>query len=163
MVGTRRVVRASGGAVAAIALAMALGGCASGSPRVKVVGAGVREVGEAGTVLGFLLECENPGEDALPLRTADYTVWLDGRRVFEGQRRAQATLRRFGTQEIVLPAAVAHAGGELAGTHEYRIEGTLTYLAPGALAQVLFDADLVKPSRSFAGEGTLEVGAPAGK
>lgn len=143
--------------VGVVALLSALSGCASGGPRVKVVGAGVRESSEAGMVLGFLLECENPGEDPLPLRTASYTVWLDGRRVFEGQRRAQATLRRYGTQEIVLPAAMAHAGGPRAGAHEYRIEGTLTYLAPGALAQVLFDAEIVRPSRGFSGEGTLEI------
>lgn len=138
--------------------ALPLGACSSTfDPRVRLVGVEMREKTAEGVVLAITLEADNETDQALPLRELTYSVYLDGERVFTGERSAEATIRRFGTQRVILPAAFAPKV-PLKGTMRCRVEGDLTYLVPGALAEALFDADVVRPSVAFSveGEATLE-------
>jgi uncharacterized protein YjeT (DUF2065 family) len=69
----------------------------------------------------------------------------------------EATLRRFGTRQLILPVAVPVAeAGELSANASYRLEGVLEYTTPGAWAELLFENDLRRPSVSFRGEGQLD-------
>lgn len=132
------------------------GGCSSyEAPNLKVVDARVTERSEEGLVLTFTLDAENPNEEAVPLRAVTYRVSLDGRQVFEGTRSPEATLRRYGTQQIRLPAVVAASEPSFGASEaKYRIEGTLRYTTPGEIAEILFDTGVRKPSVGFSGEGT---------
>lgn len=144
-------------------LGLLLGGCSAyEAPNLKVVDARVSERSTEGVVLMFTIDAENPNEEGLPLRSVDYRVSLDGREVFTGTRSAEATLRRYGTQQIRLPAVVAltePGAGETAAN--YRIEGTLRYITPGEIAEILFDAGVRQPSVSFSGEGRADLTAAA--
>lgn len=137
----------------ACVLALGLGACSSTpAPRCRDATIGVIESSERGVVANITLRVDNIGEEPLPVRDVSYELWQDDRRVFKGVRSAQRTLRRYGTQEIVLPAAwvpseempVPQAGSK------YRVTGRMTYIEPGALSEVLFDAKLIRPSATFA-------------
>lgn len=131
-----------------------LGGCSSyPSPTLAVTDARVTETTDAGSVITFSVDASNSAEVALPLKTLDYTVYLNEREVFRGTRSPEATLRRFGTQKISFPAVVPGAA-PAAGT-PYRIEGRLGYVAPGEIAAILFDYDIERPTVPFSASGTL--------
>jgi hypothetical protein len=138
-----------------------LGGCTSyAPPALSVEGASVTERTPDGTAVAFALSAENSNDVALPLRTVEYTVTLDGREAFTGTRSAEATLRRKGVQRIVLPAVVTGAM-ELGGPTRYRLSGRVFYVTPGQLAEVLFDAGVRTPSAEFAFEGEVDLGVGA--
>ncbi|MBL0922827.1 MAG: LEA type 2 family protein [Phycisphaerales bacterium] len=132
-------------------------GCRSvEQPRLEVVEARIVERAPTGVVVEFTLEGDNPNAVQLPMREVSYALEVDGRRVFSGQRSAEATLRRLGSQRFLLPAVVpaSEFEGDLSGA-EYRVHGTVVYLAPGAIAELLFDTGLSRPTVSFSGTGVL--------
>lgn len=148
----------------ALALLTPLVGCAGFSaPRISVVDARVVEQTEQGVAVDFVLEGANANSEELPLQVVRYTLAIDGERVFSGERMAEATLRRFGTQTFILPVAAEWddlPGKGAPGTRRYRLAGTLQYIAPGALAEVFFDTGMRRPSVRFAAEGELTLSAP---
>jgi len=153
--------RLAGGAVL-IALAALGAGCTGASaPRLEHAAASVTERTAEGVALSFSIDAYNDNDIALPLRDVVYTVSLDGREVFRGTRSAEATLRRKGVQQLKLPAVIALAPGEVSpsGMQEFELRGTLTYVTPGKLAEVLFDSGVRVPSVGFATEGQVDLGA----
>lgn len=141
-------------------------GCSGVSaPRVDIAGASLGEVTTEGFVIDFAMNLENPNDQPLQLSEMRYTVSANGARIYEGRRSAEATLSAAGQKTILVPAVVPFAASGSAavpGSLEYTIRGELWYLAPGALAETLFDAGVQKPSVSFGGEGTLHFeGEPA--
>lgn len=139
-----------------------LGGCgaAATAPRLGASSVSVRDHTPDGVVLSLLVRADNPGASALPLRDVEYSLELDGREVFRGVRSGQATLRRFGSQEIELPMAFARPSPDVVGSRPYRVRGRMTYLVPGALSEVLFDASVRRPSIGFEITGDVEIPAP---
>lgn len=141
------------------------GGCSRHrSPEFAVAGASISEESPAGYVMEFVVDARNDNPDALPLLEIRYSLALDGERVFSGVRSAQATLPRFGGQQIVLPAAVALGPGRTSpeGRVRYLLSGEVSYLTPGAISQVLFDTAVRRPKVSFRKEGELDIAsAPA--
>lgn len=149
----------------AIALAVALAAVGTGCsapkpPRITLAQASVTDRSPEALVIDFTLDAENTNDDPLPLATVDYTVRIDGRIVFRGTRSAQATLRRRGTQQIILPAAIRaeHAHADPA---RYRLTGVLRYVTPGEIARLLFDSGLRRPSVTFEAEGDIDLADPA--
>lgn len=143
-----------------LAGACALGGCgAYHDPSLAVTGVSVRERTADAIVLEFTLQAENPNEVPLPLKEFSYTVSIDGAATFTGVRSPEATLRRFGTQEVKVPAVItAPAGGSLpSGSVWCRLSGTLAYNTPGELAQVLFEADVRRPTVGLTDERSVEL------
>ena len=137
---------------------LAMGGCwSTPAPTISVVGMTPGDSTPDGSLLIVELEAQSTAEDQLPLTEVRYTVSRDGKQVFSGFRSPQATLRRFGTQRLLLPAVVP--GGIGAGG-VYEVEGTMTYVEPGTIAGVLFDFGVRTPTVDFSGTGTL---APASR
>lgn len=143
-----------------------LGGCASSTraPELTVTSAEVSQRSADGAVILFSVHADNANPDQLPLRDVEYDVALDGQKVFHGSRSAEATVRRYGTQDFYLPAAVPTDRMPEGREVRYTIKGRLTYLVPGALAETLFDMDVIRPSTGFRGEGIVtervETGGP---
>ncbi len=137
-----------------------LTGCSSyDAPRLAVSSVVLADRSDEAVVLDVTLDAENSNEVELPLETIEYTVLVDGRVVFEGTRSAEATLRREGTQQIVLPVAIRLAPDvPLRGEYPYRIRGRLTYVTPGEIAQLLFDAGVRRPRVGFRDEGVIDFG-----
>lgn len=135
----------------------ALPGCFHKSPQLSVLGADVTDASDAGVVLTFELEAANYNTFELPLREVRYTVFLDGQRVFKGVRSPESTLRRRGTQLVRLPAAIPSSMTIPTGDVDYRIDGRITYVTPGPLADVLFDAGVIEPTERFTKTGEIHI------
>lgn len=142
-----------------VATLAALTGCtAYQTPSVKVASVQVGERSESGIVLNVSLEAENRNEFELPLREIRYRVRTEDGQVYTGLRSAEASLRRFGTQTITFPAVIPMSPGSAppSGPMKVEVAGTLAYLSPGQVAQVLYDLGVRRPSRPFAGEATVD-------
>lgn len=144
-----------------LGVAAPLAGCSAyRAPAIEVSGARVSQESSQGMVIDFNLSASNANEVDLPLERVRYTVRLNGERVFTGTRSAEATVRRLGTQDFVLPAAIDLTRFDLpAGEVPYEITGSVVYVTPGEIAQILFDAGVRRPRSSFRRRGTLDFGA----
>ena len=142
-------------------LAVALvGGCSSYSPpQLNITGVRVAQESPEGMVIELSIDASNTNEKDMPLERLTYQFSLGGRPVFSGTRSAEATVRRLGTQSIVLPAAIDFSRFPVPqGQVEYEVTGSLVYVAPGELAQILFDVGVRRPSVRFSHRGTLDFG-----
>lgn len=127
-------------------------------PSFEIIGASVSEQTDDGFVVTFSLKGENANDVPLPLKQVNYNVDLGGRRVFSGRRVAGATLPRFSSQIIELPAAVSAETMSAAALDEplrFGLSGEMTYVTPGLLADILFDSGVRRPSTTFTRRGTL--------
>ncbi len=148
-----------------LGLTSALLGCKQFvAPTVKVVEAHVLEQTHEGIAVEFTLEGSNANDEEIPLQLVKYSFSIDGERVFRGERMAESTLRRYGSQRFVLPVAttwdklpIGHepTASDQPRVRKYRLWGTLQYIAPGALAEVFFDTGVRRPSAHFSTEGEL--------
>ena len=151
--------------LALLALAPALVGCESYSaPVLSMAKAQPLERTPDGCSMLFTLDARNDNEEALPLRTVEYRLDLNGREVFSGTRSAEATLRRQGTQQLRLPAMVALTPDTptfAGGVAKYHLTGSIYYVTPGRLAETLFDSGVHTPSVSFAFDGDIDLSGAA--
>lgn len=171
---TRVFILGVGAAVCA--LAGIAGGCTSySSPKLSLAGIENVEETPEGLVLRVRLRAENENEVALPLREVDYTAKVgegSSALTFSGRRSPEATLRRKGSQDIVLPVALrltradggasGGAGPRPTGVVPFSLSAELTYITPGALAEVLFDADVRRPVASVSASGMVDLGSGPG-
>lgn len=143
------------------AIIAVLPSCSSYAPPTLAV-ADVRlgEQTSEGMVIDFTLDADNSNAEALPLQSVRYTLYLNGEAVFTGYRSPEATLRRFGTQQISIPAVVALGSqrSRPTGRAEYRLEGTLEYLTPGEISRVLYDSEIQRPTVGFDQQGQIDLG-----
>lgn len=135
---------------------------------MTLTGASLGETSDAAATINLALRLQNPNNDPLELLEFDYRVDVDGKRVYSGKRAAQMTLARLATRDVVLPAVVPFdvvGGGWGAGaappSANVRVQGTLRYIAPGAIEQTLFDTGVRRPSASFSGEQPLQASPEA--
>jgi hypothetical protein len=160
----------SGGVATSAALVLlAAGGCSSyQSPRIEVLGASAMERTDEAQSLRLDLLLENPNNEALELRLFDYTVYVDDKRAYSGKRAAQATLNAGGSKQMSIPAVVVfaehgwsgadaegHGGSGVPAQVQWRVQGTLLYITPGAIAEILLDTGVRKPTAGFSGSGNV--------
>lgn len=143
----------------AIALVPLLGACTGvNPPKFRALGVHPGEPSPEGVVLTFELEAKNDNGEPMPLRTAAYTLSVDGRAVFEGRRSPEATIPAFGTQRFELPAVIPYELGIPTGSAPYAITGTVSYLEPGRLQEILFDSGARVPEAPLSVGGTIDFG-----
>jgi hypothetical protein len=131
-------------------------GCFAQSPTFTLDGWQVTEEGPDGTVVNFSFIGENPNDEALPLREVRYQLSLDGQRVFSGVRSAEATLPPNGAQRIDLPVALTLPDDAVVDPDaRFRLTGSVTYVVPGAIAELFFDNNIRKPKTSITADGVL--------
>ena len=148
----------------ALVVAFTAVGCdATRAPGINLLSTRVVEQRPEATLVELTLELTNPNPDPVPLVEFNYTATMDGRRVFDSRRAAQATLRRLGTQTLILPVVIPTSNaGALAGLHALVVSGTLSYIAPGQLGEVLFDTGVRVPRVSFTQSVQVELGSADG-
>lgn len=112
---------------------------------------------DAGRV-DIVLEVYNPNPEPLPLYMLSYRVALSGGPSYRSYRYAEATVPQKASSLVVVPAIMKTSGGpsafDPAATYQFQLAGTLSYRAPGQLAQALFDTGFRVPTASFAVAGT---------
>lgn len=156
-------------------IALALGGCETRRPPQLTLGeAVVTEKTDEAIAFDVAVDMINPNPQELELQEFRYTVAVDGRQVFQGRRSAEASLPAEGGKRVRIPGVVRYdqmnwsappAPGTPAGSPpeeaNYRVSGTLTYIVPGALAEILFDTGVRRPRVGFSGEGVVRVSGGA--
>ncbi len=111
---------------------------------------------DQGYVVTFTLEGMNDNGFPLPLREVRYRLVLEGQTVFTGQRSAEATLPAGSTGLVYLPVSVPFGEGVgLPALMVYELRGEVTYVLPGAIAELLFDNEIRKPRVGFEERGEL--------
>lgn len=151
-------------AIATMALASLFGCSSSAPPTIRVTDARIVEQTSEGVSMVFVLEGTNTNTEEIPLQRVLYSLVIDGQRVFRGERMAEATLRRRGSQTFFLPVSArwedlpgpARAEGD-ERVIGYELRGSLQYIAPGALAEVFFDTGMRRPTLHFSIPGEIVV------
>jgi hypothetical protein len=135
-----------------------MSGCGSAAPpRLAIADVTVTEVTAEGSAMIVTVRAENPNDKPLPLRLIDYRVSLGGQDVFSATRVPEAVLPRYGVIDLPLPVSVP-ATERPAGETDFHLWLTLHYLAPGKIAETLYDAGLRRPSVSGDGAATVDLG-----
>lgn len=136
------------------------GGCLFETPpNVKVRGVHILEVGTAespSVKLGVELTLENPTQEPIQLEEYDYQVIVESegqRERWSGSWSALRTLPSGDNVEMVVPAVVPYTFVNSPETASWRVSGTISYKAPGRLAQILFDSGFRRPKHGFSGRG----------
>lgn len=120
----------------------------------------VREVEHTSehSVVTFVIEATNPNREPMPLGQATYSLTLNGQEVFAGVRSPEATVNTYGKHTFELPAVVPASAVPGSGEIPYTLTGKVIYKQPGALADVLFDAQVVVPEAGLDLDGTIKLG-----
>ncbi len=136
-------------------------------PVVSVVDVAVTETGEGLVGLGFTLVLENPNPQPLALHEFSYTLAIDGAPAYRGRWAASATLGANGTRRLTIPAIVRYdqlgwTASSAPSQATYDLVGHVLYLAPGDIAEILFDTGVRRPKAAFAAHGVVNLTARNG-
>ncbi len=136
-------------------------------PVVSVMDAAVTETGEGILELGFILVLQNPNQQPLALHEFSYTLAMDGKPAYRGRWAASATLGANGTRQLTIPAIVRYdqlgwTAASAPAQATYDLVGHVLYLAPGDIAEILFDMGVRRPKAAFAAHGVVNLRAQNG-
>ena len=134
------------------------------APQVTLVEAKLNEQTDVAIQLGVTVEVTNPNDEPVQLLEFDYRYAVNGAVVFDGRRSARQTLNPGSPRRIELPVVVRYdrAGwpdGQLPGSFQYQMRGTILYLTPSELAETLLDTGLRRPVAPFQSKGEVQLGA----
>ena len=133
-------------------LTLALGGCQFvESPTTQVQGVEVTRVTDHGTSVDVTVLMENPNDVPLPLRASSYRVTIDGVGDFDFTDRLAYTIPANGQQVVVLPAAFATQGQDVA-SRPARVTGSVTYEPPGEMRAILTESGIPLPTAAFSSQ-----------
>ncbi len=139
---------------------LVLSGCNKAlAPTFQAVGVREIEQGHERSVIEFSIEATNPNKEPIPLRQVHYAVELDGIEVFLGVRSPEITLHMYSSHTFTLPAVLPIESINRSGEVSYSLVGTVQYIPPGRLSEVLFDAELKVPKAVLELSGTINMGS----
>lgn len=110
--------------------------------------------------LNLDLTLVNPNAEPLRLQEFDYSLSVAGKTIFTARRAALATLPAQGQSQMVLPGVVRYdqtgwTAAALPESVDWSISGVVTYIAPGSVAEILFDTGVRRPSADFSAKGRV--------
>lgn len=143
--------------IALLVFAVALAGCTGVTPPTFTV-TDVRLTSETSEAIAFDLTIrgDNTNDEELPLENVSYSFSLDGVGSYRGKRNAQATLPAGGSQDFTIPIAIpVDAPPVPDGERRYAFNGRVTYILPGAIAEILFDSGVRRPTAGVSESGRL--------
>jgi LEA14-like dessication related protein len=143
--------------IALMPLMIVLGGCSKAiPPSFEAVSVKEIERSDERSVIAFTIRATNPNADPIPLRAVRYRVSIDGDTVFEGVRSPETTLHKYADSEFSLPAVIPMS--YLQGSIDYELLGSVEYIPPGRLSEVLFDAEIKVPEAPLEISGNINTG-----
>lgn len=143
--------------IALLVFACALAGCSGLTPPTFTV-TDVRLTSETSEAIAFdlTIQGENTNDEELPLENVSYSFSLDGVGSYRGKRNAQATLPAGATQSFTIPVAIPVESAPIPdGERRYAFSGRVTYIIPGAIAEILFDSGVRRPTAGVSESGRL--------
>jgi len=146
-------------AIVALGAAVFCVGCVT-PPDISITAVNVVEVGQEASEVSIMMSLENASEVPIKLDMWDYRFAIGGHS-YSGQWSAGLTIPPKQTVTTSIPAVLPTAAA-VSATSSWRVGGSVTFLAPSRLAEVLFELGLNRPSASFNGAGTtVGSGGPA--
>ena len=148
-----------------LASSSSLVGCSSvTSPIAKYQSTTLKNSFENAVSMDVVFVLENLNEDPVNVVHFDYAVLVDGATVYSGLAVAELTLpaKPKGASEntsieaiipVVLPRSCLAQKNEVT----YSISGSFTYISSNALAQALFESNLIEPTVRIVACETMEV------
>ena len=139
-----------------------LGGCSSdrsalavwvGSPKTEVEALELLAASPAATTGRLIVKLTNPNDVPLPLPLARYSVTLGGV-TYATDTVPNATVPANGEQRIILPVVFEGPAGSA-----YSASGSITYVPPGEIRNLLTDLGIPLPSVTFKGASDA-IGSP---
>ncbi len=152
-----------------ITLIAAMSGCSGfREPVVTIVDATVTETSDKAIGLGLLLNLANSNSEPVELYEFTYGITINGSGTYRGRWAASATLPSNGSRQLVIPAVVRYdqlgwTESSVPAEARFDVSGSLLYIAPGDIAEILFDTGVRKPTVSFSGQGILKLDKAADK
>lgn len=145
-----------------VTAAAAVTGCSGfQSPKVTVSQPVVTERSDEAVVLSFDTGLQNPNSVPLELREMNYVLRVNGAKVYEGRRDAQATLPAEGGSTLMIPAVIPYSvtgwpPGSMPAEVRYELSGRLLYITPGQIREILNDSGIYRPTVGFHAAGVLQ-------
>lgn len=140
---------------------LTLAGCSGyRDPSIVLSDARVLESTDEALTLRFTMDLTNPNDDPLKLVQFEYDLMVDGVKVYSGMRAAEATLASNSERQMHIPAVVllddlGWTPTALPPAAGYSIRGSVEYVTPGEIAQILFDTGVRTPQANFRGAGEV--------
>ena len=136
-------------------------GCSSTRPPItQFQSSKLKNSFEEAVSVEVTFELLNKNPEPIRLVRFKYAALIDGKVVYEGLMKAEQTLPYSAIGEtvtttipIVIPRSILEGKEEIV----WHVQGSLQYVAIGALAETLFESNLWQPSIAFAASDTLEV------
>lgn len=123
------------------------------TPAASVTGVRLVEQTEEGALLEITIGVENPNDVALPLSAASFSVDVAGASgTFTG--KPNRTLPAGGSQTVTLNAALATTASVSGAAVSVR--GTITYVPPGEIRQLMTETYIPLPSAPFTYGGSVQ-------
>lgn len=144
-------------------LVVLLAGCATGgTPTLDVKGFAVSDRSDEAVALDVLVDVGNLTVEPIDLVVFNYRVAVDGQNVFAAEWNALNTAPAGRFQVVELPAIIRYEDVEWSPaaplpTSRMTVNGSLTYLKPGTLTEILFDTGVRRPKVSFAFDGEVDL------
>ncbi|MBM4112932.1 MAG: hypothetical protein FJ253_06095 [Phycisphaerae bacterium] len=159
-VGSDHAALPAGAAALAATLAAlaASSGCVP-SPKITITSVDVVEVGEQASELAIRLTLLNDADVPVKLDMWSYHLRAAGA-TYSGRWSAGITVPAMETVNASIPAVIPNSASPGPGC-AWTSGGSVTYLAPSRLAEVLFELGLNRPSTGFSGAGpSMGTGGP---
>jgi len=155
----RNVIRSGATGGLSAGLCAALAACSlTKAPGVEVSDVSLGNVTDEGYELQFELTLSNPNLEPLELHETEYRLSVGGAPVYDGRWSAEASVKAEGAKTITIPAVVPfdRAGEDTVPDRiDYSINGTMWYMTTDRIAEILFDANIRRPSVGYGTSGEL--------
>lgn len=145
------------------ALIAAMSGCSGfREPVVTIVGASLTETSDSAIGIGISLDLANSNSQPVELYEFTYAITINGTGTYRGRWAASATLPANGSRQLVIPAVVRYdqlgwIANSVPAEARFDVSGSLLYIAPGDIAEILFDTGVRKPTVLFRGQGIFKL------
>ena len=134
--------------------AMLAGGCGLRPPIATYSGSRVVESTPQAVAIDVEFELSNDNNESIELRDFTYAVTANGRHVYEGRQAAERTLPRRSIVHASIPLVIRRDDLPQSGDVDWRLSGSLGYVAPGAFAETLLDIRIWQPTTAISAADT---------
>ena len=130
-------------------------GCSTRAPIAAYQHAVATELNSDARSFGAVFKVSNTNNEPIELLLYEYSVSVDGARVFTGLHEAKLTVPRWSAIESTIPIVIPTSAIK-SKQGEWRLSGTLSYIESDAFADTLMKAGFSKPSTSISARDTFD-------
>lgn len=138
-------------------LCFSLQACGVRAPIAHFTGATVTQSTPEAFALEATFEVSNTNDEPLRLEHYKYYVTSGGRTLYQGKAAAELTVPRWASITSSIPIVMRREDIGTQDVISWRLEGSLSYIPPTALAETLLKIGIVEPTTTVRAHGAVEV------